>query len=122
VFLVLSYLPTRVHEHEHAHAQLIDNKIFCVHGGLSPMLRTIDQIQVLERLQEVRKAKLREVLLLLEHFHYACSYGLFFSLHILSHACGVFRLQYIPEMEVCFAGVVLFIVICLFIFYCFYFL
>lgn len=34
-------------------AALIDNRIFCVHGGLSPNLRTIDQIQVLERLQEI---------------------------------------------------------------------
>jgi serine/threonine-protein phosphatase 6 catalytic subunit len=34
-------------------AALIDNKVFCVHGGLSPILRTIDQIQVLERLQEI---------------------------------------------------------------------
>lgn len=33
--------------------QLIDNRIFCVHGGLSPLLRTVDQIQVIERLQEV---------------------------------------------------------------------
>lgn len=34
-------------------AALIDDKVFCVHGGLSPILRTIDQIQVLERLQEI---------------------------------------------------------------------
>ncbi len=33
--------------------QLIDDRIFCVHGGLSPLLRTVDQIQVLERLQEI---------------------------------------------------------------------
>lgn len=33
--------------------QLVDNRIFCVHGGLSPILRTIDQIQVIERLQEI---------------------------------------------------------------------
>ena len=33
--------------------QLIDNRVFCVHGGLSPILRTIDQIQVIERLQEI---------------------------------------------------------------------
>lgn len=32
---------------------MIDDKVFCVHGGLSPILRTIDQIQVLERLQEI---------------------------------------------------------------------
>jgi serine/threonine-protein phosphatase 6 catalytic subunit len=34
-------------------AALIDGKIFCVHGGLSPSLRTVDQIQVLERVQEI---------------------------------------------------------------------
>jgi len=34
-------------------AALVDNKIFCVHGGLSPLLRTIDQIQIIERLQEI---------------------------------------------------------------------
>ncbi|KAJ1383392.1 Metallo-dependent phosphatase-like protein, partial [Ochromonadaceae sp. CCMP2298] len=34
-------------------AALVDNKIFCVHGGLSPLLRTVDQIQVIERLQEI---------------------------------------------------------------------
>jgi diadenosine tetraphosphatase ApaH/serine/threonine PP2A family protein phosphatase len=39
--------------------QLIDNRVFCVHGGLSPLLRTIDQIQVIERLQEVGKQPLR---------------------------------------------------------------
>ncbi len=33
--------------------KLVDNRIFCVHGGLSPILRTIDQIQVIERLQEI---------------------------------------------------------------------
>jgi diadenosine tetraphosphatase ApaH/serine/threonine PP2A family protein phosphatase len=33
--------------------QLVDNRIFCVHGGLSPIIRTIDQIQILERLQEI---------------------------------------------------------------------
>lgn len=27
--------------------QLVDQRIFCVHGGLSPIMRTIDQIQVL---------------------------------------------------------------------------
>jgi len=34
-------------------AALVDNRIFCVHGGLSPIIRTIDQIQVIERLQEI---------------------------------------------------------------------
>ena len=33
--------------------QLVDGKVFCVHGGLSPVLRAVDQIQVLERVQEI---------------------------------------------------------------------
>ena len=33
--------------------QIVDGKVFCVHGGLSPGLRTIDQMQILERVQEV---------------------------------------------------------------------
>eukprot|EP00761_Pharyngomonas_kirbyi_P008892 gb/GECH01008904.1/.p1 GENE.gb/GECH01008904.1/~~gb/GECH01008904.1/.p1 ORF type:complete len:319 (+),score=49.89 gb/GECH01008904.1/:1-957(+) len=32
---------------------LIDNKIFCVHGGLSPRINTLDQIRVLERFCEI---------------------------------------------------------------------
>ena len=32
---------------------LIDNKIFCVHGGLSPNITTIDQIRAIDRKQEV---------------------------------------------------------------------
>jgi diadenosine tetraphosphatase ApaH/serine/threonine PP2A family protein phosphatase len=36
-----------------SYLQLVDNRIFCVHGGLSPIIRTIDQIQILERLQEI---------------------------------------------------------------------
>jgi serine/threonine-protein phosphatase 4 catalytic subunit len=34
-------------------AAVIENKIFCVHGGLSPEVKTIDDIQVLDRKQEV---------------------------------------------------------------------
>jgi len=33
--------------------QLVDDAVFCVHGGLSPILRTVDQIQTLERVQEI---------------------------------------------------------------------
>lgn len=32
---------------------IIDGKIFCVHGGLSPSIQTLDQIRVIDRKQEV---------------------------------------------------------------------
>lgn len=32
---------------------IIDNKVFCVHGGLSPSLNTLDQIRTIDRKQEV---------------------------------------------------------------------
>ena len=32
---------------------LVDNKVFCLHGGLSPMIETIDQVRELNRIQEV---------------------------------------------------------------------
>ncbi|KAJ3442388.1 serine/threonine-protein phosphatase pp2a-related [Anaeramoeba flamelloides] len=34
-------------------AALIDEKIFCVHGGLSPSISSINQIRVLDRFQEI---------------------------------------------------------------------
>ena len=34
-------------------AAVIDGKILCVHGGLSPDLRTLDQIRTLDRAQEI---------------------------------------------------------------------
>ncbi len=34
-------------------AALVDGKVFCVHGGLSPGLGTLDQMQTLERVQEI---------------------------------------------------------------------
>ena len=32
---------------------LIDNSLFCVHGGLSPAINTIDDIRIIDRKQEV---------------------------------------------------------------------
>ncbi|KAH3744021.1 protein phosphatase 2A [Pelomyxa schiedti] len=32
---------------------LIENQIFCLHGGLSPSIETLDQIRALDRIQEV---------------------------------------------------------------------
>ncbi|KAF0475631.1 Metallo-dependent phosphatase [Gigaspora margarita] len=32
---------------------VIDNKIFCVHGGLSPSIHSIDQIKILDRFREI---------------------------------------------------------------------
>ncbi|CAD5218268.1 unnamed protein product [Bursaphelenchus okinawaensis] len=34
-------------------AAIIDNRVFCVHGGLSPSISTIDDIRVIDRKQEV---------------------------------------------------------------------
>ena len=33
--------------------QIIDGETLCVHGGLSPDIRTLDQIRVLSRAQEI---------------------------------------------------------------------
>ena len=32
---------------------IIDQKIFCVHGGLSPSIQTLDEIRAIDRKQEV---------------------------------------------------------------------
>ncbi|KAJ1978433.1 putative serine/threonine protein phosphatase [Dimargaris verticillata] len=34
-------------------AAVIDNSIFCVHGGLSPLIQAIDQIEMVNRFQEI---------------------------------------------------------------------
>ncbi|SCV01446.1 LAMI_0G11562g1_1 [Lachancea mirantina] len=32
---------------------IIDNEIFCVHGGLSPNVQTLDQIRIIDRIREI---------------------------------------------------------------------
>lgn len=34
-------------------AAIVENQIFCLHGGLSPSLETLDEIKHLQRVQEV---------------------------------------------------------------------
>lgn len=34
-------------------SQIIDEDVLCVHGGLSPDIRTLDQIRTLDRNQEI---------------------------------------------------------------------
>lgn len=36
-----------------ANGQIVDDSILCVHGGLSPDIRTLDQVRIIPRAQEV---------------------------------------------------------------------
>ncbi len=52
---------------------IIDNKIFCLHGGLSPDLPTYDQILKLNRPTEVPTSGMSKVIIL--KVYYATYYG-----------------------------------------------
>ena len=51
--------------------QIIDESVLCVHGGLSPDIKTIDQIRTIERNQEIpHKGAFCDILLYIrEKFH-----------------------------------------------------
>jgi serine/threonine-protein phosphatase 6 catalytic subunit len=60
VFDYLNLAAVCLHCHSHPagfyndiHVQIIDGEVLCVHGGLSPDIRTLDQIRVLSRAQEI---------------------------------------------------------------------
>lgn len=55
-------------------AAIIDNKIFCVHGGLSPDLITVDQILKIPRPTEIPNNGRR--LFIYVKDYYVISYGL----------------------------------------------
>ena len=44
LILLLDYLPI---------SAIIDSSIFCIHGGLSPYIKTMDQLRTLERVVEI---------------------------------------------------------------------
>jgi len=48
---------------------LVDGQIFCLHGGLSPSIDTLDHIRALDRLQEVP----HEVSICICNFYKICS-------------------------------------------------
>lgn len=43
-------------------AALVDAKLYCVHGGLSPSVESIDQIRVLNRFQEVHEGAMSDMM------------------------------------------------------------
>ena len=67
---------------------LVENKIFCLHGGLSPSIDTLDHIRSLDRFQEVKRAHahpgvmIGTVVLVVEWYTGYLMQGLW------HHACG----------------------------------
>lgn len=51
--LTVSTLPPLLVCHKNVFYFLLDGKILCIHGGLSPDVRTLDQIRTIDRRQEV---------------------------------------------------------------------
>ena len=48
---------------------LVDSQIFCLHGGLSPSIDTLDHIRALDRLQEVPH-EVRHILEIVKYVYY----------------------------------------------------
>jgi diadenosine tetraphosphatase ApaH/serine/threonine PP2A family protein phosphatase len=53
--MTLVELRLTVHAHHHllVYQKIIDGRVLCVHGGLSPDIQSLDQIRTLERCQEI---------------------------------------------------------------------
>ena len=66
---------------------IIDNKIFCVHGGLSPDLTTIDQLLKLSRPTEVPTSG---KLFILPKVYYVMFYGL---IQVQKLTCGKIMIE-----------------------------
>ena len=49
-------------------AALVDNKIFCINGGICPELKSLDQLSMIDRFQEIEQYSLFAELLWCEPF------------------------------------------------------
>ena len=70
-------------------AALIDDKIMCVHGGISPFIRTVDHINSIYRFQEVANEGLYADLLWSDPEVEIQGYGLLICIHLDSSATSV---------------------------------